>query len=255
MTDPDTLARSDGARIAYHKTEGAGPGVIFFGGFMSDMTGSKATFLEELCRVQGRSFIRFDYQGHGASSGKFADGTITTWSQDALAVLDELTDGPQVLVGSSMGGWIALLTALARPDRVAGLVGIAAAPDFTERLMWPSFSADIQRQIMEEGVYYQPTDYGDEPYAITRHLIEDGRRNLILDRPVPLDMPVRLIHGQKDADVPWQLSLDTAAALTSSDVEVTLVKDGDHRLSTQADLARLGGVLEALILQLGRESN
>ncbi|MHA1107723.1 MAG: alpha/beta fold hydrolase, partial [Alphaproteobacteria bacterium] len=232
---PSILTRSDGATIAYHKTDGSTPGVIFLGGFMSDMNGAKAMILENFCRSTGRAFLRIDYQGHGESSGAFTDGTIGRWAEDAVAALDEVTDGPQVLVGSSMGGWIMLLAALARPDRVAGLVGIAAAPDFTEVLMWQHYTPEVRNTLERDGIYYEPTDYSDSPYPITLQLIEDGREHLVLERPLAVHCPVRLIHGMEDRTVPWEHALRISEMLLSNHVSVTLVKDADHRLSRYED--------------------
>lgn len=208
------------------------------------MTGTKAMALEAACKDSGRAFTRFDYFGHGASSGVFTEGTIGRWSEDAIAVLDELTEGPQVLVGSSMGGWIMLLAALARPDRVHALVGVAAAPDFTEDLMWEVMDSSIRATIERDGVYQEPSAYDEEPTPITMRLIEEGRRHLLLRAPVPLKCPVRLIHGLEDPDVPWELSLRLAHALESADVTVTLVKDAGHRLSEPGDIARLIAAVE-----------
>ncbi len=247
---PATLERPDGHVIAYHRTDGAGPGVVFLGGFMSDMTGSKALHLEANARAAGRGFLRFDYLGHGQSSGAFADGTIGRWTDDALAVLDALTDGPQVLVGSSMGGWIMLRVAVARPERVAGLVGIAVAPDFTEDLMWAQFDEDTRREIEEVGHCALPSTYDDEPYTVTRRLIDDGRNCLVLRAPIHFDGPVRLLHGLEDPDVPWELSVKTARVLTSDDVTVTCVKGGDHRLAEDRDLARLWATVEGVCRQI-----
>lgn len=235
----DTLVSAGGVSIAYHRTSGKSPGVVFFGGFMSDMTGSKATTLETFCQARGQAFLRFDYRGHGASSGRFEDGTIGLWAEDALAAFDQLTQGPQVLVGSSMGGWISLLTALKRPERVAGLIGIAAAPDFTEDLLWAAFPPDKRDQLAQDGVLRLPSEYSDKPYSITWRLIEDGRRHLLLRGPIDLSCPVRLLHGMRDPDVPWQRSLRLADKLATGDVRVQLVKDGDHRLSREQDLALL----------------
>ncbi len=256
LPNPKTLTRKDGASIAYHKlsSDKSGsmqPGVVFLGGFMSDMTGTKAVALEEHCRKRGLSFVRFDYLGHGQSSGHFADGTIGRWAEDAVAVLDELTEGPQILVGSSMGGWIMLLAALARQDRVAGLLGIAAAPDFTEDLMWAEFSEADRAEIESKGRLEQPSDYGDDPYVITRDLIEDGRKNLLLRAPLPIRCPVHLLQGMRDEDVPWKTALRLSDALESEDVEVTLVKKGDHRLSEPEDLARLMRALDVLTEKVG----
>lgn len=244
---PAVLSQSDGATIAYHRCAGKTPGIIFLGGFMSDMTGTKATALESYARATGRAFLRFDYQGHGASSGKFEEGTIGLWAEDAIAVLDKLTEGPQILIGSSMGGWIMLLTALARPARVAGLVGIAPAPDFTEDLMWDRYGPEVRAILERDGIYREPSDYSEEPYSITKALIEDGRRHLLLRAPIPIACPIRLIHGMADDAVPWETSINIAQQVESDDVEITLVKDGDHRLSEADDIARLERCITALL--------
>ncbi len=240
------LPRPGGASIAYRKCSGRSPGVIFMGGFNSDMTGTKASALEAACREAGRAYVRFDYSGHGESSGEFADGTIGSWSEDAIAVLDEASEGPQVLVGSSMGGWIMLLAALARPQRIAGLVGIASAPDFTEELMWGRFDDDVRRRLEDTGVYHRPSEYGDDPYPITMKLIEDGRRHLLLERPIAIHCPVRLLHGMKDEDVPWTTAPRIAEKLLADDVRVLVIKDGDHRLSRDQDILRLCVTVEEL---------
>jgi len=252
MSDPAILETDHGVRLAYAKTEGAGPGAVFLGGFQSDMTGTKAAALDADARERGRAFLRFDYSGHGASSGTFEDGTIGLWRADALAALDRLTAGPQILVGSSMGGWIALLAALARPERVAGLVLLAPAPDFTERLIRPSLNTEEREKLERDGRIAQPNPYDDEPTVITRSLLEEGRDHLLLDRPIPIRAPVRILHGQQDDDVPWRLSLELAETLESADVETTLVKSGDHRLSTPEDLERLRATLDRLTLRLHR---
>jgi len=242
------LARADGTSTAYHRIAGTSPGVVFLHGLRSDMTGGKAQALEAFCRAGGHAFVRFDCFGHGTSSGAFTDGTIGRWAADAVAVLDALTAGPQVLVGSSMGGWTALLAALARPTRVSGLVGVAAAPDFTEELMWAEFSPEQRRRLVQDGEVVLPDDYDpDRPLVVSRALIEDGRNHLLLPDAVNLACPVRLIHGQRDADVPWRTALRLADSLASADVEVILVKDGDHRLSRDHDLARMVGVVAALL--------
>jgi pimeloyl-ACP methyl ester carboxylesterase len=241
------VTREDGATIAYVATAGKGPGVVFLGGFMSDMTGTKATALEAFCRARGQAFLRFDYFAHGASSGAFADATIGRWRDDALCVLDRLTLGPQILVGSSLGGWLMLLTALARPDRIAALVGIAAAPDFTEDLMWPKLSPAQRAAMLRDGSITVPSAYDPGGYVLSRGLIEEGREHLVLRGALKLACPVRLLHGLRDPDVPWQTSRRVAERLESSDVTVTLVPDGDHRLSSEADLARLNSVIGALL--------
>lgn len=234
-------------RIVYVMTPGRRPIVLFLGGLRSDMTGTKATFLEAWCRARGQGFLRFDYTGHGASAGRFEDGTIGAWSADALAVLDRLTEGPVVLVGSSMGGWAMLNVALARPGRIAALVGIAAAPDFTEDLLWARWDEATRATLLRSGVVIEPNPYDPAGYPYTRALIEDGRRHLRLRGPVPLACPVRLLHGQRDDAVPWQTSLRLAERLAAEDVQVTLIKDGDHRLSREADLSLLGRTLAPLL--------
>lgn len=244
---PRTITREDGATIAYYFTPGKSPGVVFFTGFMSDMNGSKALALEAFCRARGDAFLRFDYFGHGGSSGAFIDGTIGRWADDAVFVLDHLTDGPQVLVGSSMGGWCMLLAARARPERVAGMVGIAAAPDFTLDLLDRKLNAQ-QRAILErDGVVFLDGEYDPDPSPITKVFVEDGDRHLQLQGEIPLDCPVRLIHGMCDPDIPWQTSLKIAEKLRSTDVEISLVKSGEHRLSEPEDIARLTGILGRLL--------
>jgi len=251
-TAPSILTRHDGTAIAYHRHKGnnEAPGVVFMSGFMSDMTGTKAMVLDAWCRRHDRDFLRFDYRGHGQSSGAFTDGTISLWADDAVFAIEELSSGPQILVGSSMGGWIMLLAALRLKDRIAGLLGLAAAPDFTEELIRNELRDEHRAALERDGFISVPTDYGDEPYIITRTLIEDGRANLLLDDGIALDMPVRLIQGLKDCDVPWKTALRIQQNLRSDDVEVTLVKNGDHRLSEAADLDRLIGTLERLIAQI-----
>mgnify|MGYP001207064358 FL=1 len=225
---------------------------MFLGGLMSDMSGTKALALEAHCRAEGRAFVRFDYFGHGESSGTFVDGTIGRWHADTLRVLDTIAEGPQLLIGSSMGGWQMLLAARARPDRIAGLIGVAAAPDFTENLMWAQFDDSMKARIHEESVIYLPSDYKSKPYPVSRALIEDGRNHLLLDSRLSLDCPVHLIQGMADQDVPWQTALAIAEAVTSNNVMVTLIKDGDHRLSRDEDLTHLTCAVDAMArLQAG----
>ena len=244
-----SLDAGHGATIAFIRLEATRPdlpAVMFCGGFRSDMTGTKAQRLESFCRRTGQACIRFDYTGHGASGGDFAEGTIGRWRDDALTVLDRATEGPVILVGSSMGGWIMLLLALQRPERVRGLVGIAAAPDFTEDLLWASATEAQRAELMAAGRIMVPSAYSDEPSVFTRALIEDGRDHLVLRRPIPFHGPVRLLHGQRDPDVPWQTALRLAEHIAGDDVRVLLVKDGDHRLSRPSDLALLTAVLQEL---------
>ncbi|MDX1541542.1 MAG: alpha/beta hydrolase [Geminicoccaceae bacterium] len=254
MTEPQPayLEVPEGHRIAYRHTPGAAPGVLFCGGYTSDMTGTKATALEAHCRQTGRAFTRFDYMGHGQSGGRFEDGTIGLWAEDAVQVLDRVSDGPTVVIGSSMGGWVMLLLALARPGRVGALLGIAAAPDFTEDLLLPRAEAAQLEQLDRQGYWIQPSAYGDDPYVVTRALLEDGRRNLVLRAPIAIDCPVHLLHGQRDEAVPWQTSLTLAERLRSDEVTVELVKAGDHRLSRESDLERLLAVVDHLAGATGR---
>jgi len=248
MDKPAFLALADGSSIAYRHTPGAAPGVLFCAGFNSNMQGIKALALEQWCRDRGRQFTRFDYSGHGESSGSVEEGCIGRWRDDTLAVLDRVTSGPQVIVGSSMGGWIMLLVALQRARRVKALLGLAAAPDFTERLR--ARLTDAQRQQLDRSGYADlPNCYDDgEPYRIGALLLDEGEAHLLLDGEIPVDVPVRLIQGQRDDDVPWQLALRMAERIRGADVEIQLVKDGDHRLSQPSDLRRLELTLEQLLL-------
>jgi len=235
--DLQYLNRQDG-RIAWRGVTGAGPTVVWLGGFGSDMEGSKAQALSDWAVAEERGFLRFDYFGHGASDGDFAAGTITRWREDALAVIDELTNGPLVLVGSSMGGWIACLAALARPDRLAGLVLIAPAADFTSALIAPNLSEAARHDLAMTGVWLRPSDYGD-PQPISRALLEDGARWTLLPGPIPITAPVRILQGRDDPDVPWTHALALSQALGVRDQIFTLIGDGDHRLSRPQDLARI----------------
>lgn len=238
----------EGRMLAYRHdgpAQATRPGLFFLHGFFSDMTGSKAAFLAQRCVETGRRLTRFDYRGHGLSSGAFIDGCMGDWLDDALAVFDHLTNGPQIIIGSSMGGWIMLLLALQRPERVAGLVGIAAAPDFTEDLIWPELPPPRQREMVERGVIYEPSDYGPSvPY--TYKLVEEGRKHLLLRGPIAINAPVRLIQGMQDKDVPWQTAPRIAEKLTGNDVRVILIKDGEHRLSREEDLKLLWEAVEGV---------
>ena len=238
------LDRPDGERLAWLRVEGSGPAVVWMGGFKSDMTGTKAQALADWARDAGRAYIRFDYFGHGESSGDFARGTISRWREDALAVLDALTSGGLVLVGSSMGGWIACLAAMAQPKRVKAMVLIAPAPDFTEKLMTPEIPPEGHAALAADGVWLRPSDYG-EPYPISRALLEDGARWSILGgEAIPITVPVRILQGGQDPDVPWRHALELANGLKGEDVVFTLIKDGDHRLSRPQDIARLLAAVE-----------
>ncbi|MDP8993784.1 MAG: alpha/beta hydrolase [Pseudomonadota bacterium] len=243
MTGPSMLARPPGRRLAYRRRRGRGPTILFLAGYMSDMEGGKATALDGWAGREGRAMIRFDYGGCGASGGDFEAQRLEDWLADTLAMIDETAEGPVVLVGSSMGGWLMLLAALARRARVAGLVGIAATPDFTS---W-GFSEEEKRTIRDDGRLAVASPYGDQPYVTSRAFWESGERHLLLGSEVAVDCPVRLLHGQADPDVPWRLSLDLAERLRSADVQTILVKDGDHRLSRPQDIALLIATVDGLM--------
>jgi pimeloyl-ACP methyl ester carboxylesterase len=247
---PTFLDRGDGIKLAYELTPGRQPTLVFLPGFGSDMTGDKAVMLAKYAAMHAHACLRLDYAGHGASGGNFAEGTIGSWTQDAVFLIDYLTTGPLLLVGSSMGGWIALLAALARPARVAALVGIAAAPDFTEDLIWANLPSGARKRLLAEGLLRVPSAYGTDQ-ILTKTLIEEGRTHLLLRGPLPLTCPLRLLHGQADADVPWQTALRLAEAWQGQDVQVTLIKDGGHRLSRPQDMAALRRLVSPLLLQDG----
>jgi alpha-beta hydrolase superfamily lysophospholipase len=261
---PDgTFESAAGPAIAYRRMAATGEaglaGVVWLGGFNSTMDGAKATSLEAWARARGRACLRFDYSGHGLSGGALEDGTISRWLAEARQAFDTLTAGPQILVGSSMGGWIALLLARAHMAqaggdgaRIAGLVLIAPAADMTERLIWGDAGADVRRAIEEDGVWLRPSAYGDGPYPITQALIEDGRQHMILGERLATHCPVRILHGLDDPDVPWRHSLALVDCLEGEDVTVTFVKGGDHRLSTDRDLARLEAVLDEVAAAVER---
>lgn len=239
---PSFVTGANGIRLAYHYRPGSSPTVVFLPGYMSDMLGSKALALEAWAAVQGQAYLRLDYSGCGASDGNFADGSISRWTADVTAVLDHLGIVCPVLVGSSMGGWIALRLALAQP--IAALVGIAAAPDFVDRLQ---LAASDHATLARHGYIERASAYGSAPYRYTRTLLDDAAGNRVLTGTIAVDAPVRLLHGQADPNVPWQLSIDVAAQLRSADVQVILVKDGDHRLSRPQDLALLTTTLDGLL--------
>src|SRR6185437_4603215 len=240
------VGRADATRrIAVCSRSGAAPELFWLGGFNSDMKGTKALALDAWAARHGRACVRFDYSGHGESGGEFIDGTIGRWLEDSLAVFEQFCRGPQVVIGSSMGGWMALLLAREVAKRVkdaslAGLVLIAPAPDFTEELMWKGFSPEIRREIEEKGVWMRPSQYGDgSPYPITRALIEEGRNHLLLGSSIEVGCPVRILQGAKDPDVPWQHAFALVHRLPADDVVLTMIQDGDHRLSRPQDIARL----------------
>ena len=248
LPEPHRLITPQGRRIAYRQHVPAMrsplPGVVFLGGFRSDMAGTKALHLQAWAEGVGRSFLRFDYSGHGLSSGEFEMGCIGDWAEDATAVLTALTTGPQILVGSSMGGWIALLLARAWPARVAGLVGIAAAPDFTEDSLWAGFSPAEKAELASTGRVVQASGYSEGPCIFTSRLIEDGRRHLVLRKPLALGMPVRLLQGTADADVSKTVALQLLDHATGPDIRLTLVKDADHRFSTPKCLSLISWAIE-----------
>lgn len=242
----DYLTTDTGRRIAYDRLEGQDPGIVFLGGFRSDMQGSKAVHLRDWAAAHGRAFLRFDYSGHGASDGVFEEGCIGDWAADARAAIEALTQGPQVLVGSSMGGWISLLMARTIPDRVAGLVTIAAAPDFTERGLWAGFSPDQRESLMRDGRVALPSEYG-EPLVLTRRLIEDGRNQLVLNQPLSLPFPARMLQGTADADVPVSWAIDLLDHASGEDLRLTLVKGADHRFSSPDCLDLIVATIEEVV--------
>ncbi|MBY0501547.1 MAG: alpha/beta hydrolase [Alphaproteobacteria bacterium] len=225
------------------------PEVLFLGGFKSDMTGTKATFLESICEKRHQTYTRFDYSGHGISSGVFTEGTIGEWLSDTLDIIDKVTKGPVVLVGSSMGGWLMTLAALARPNRIHALIGIASAPDFTEELIWAALNDSQRKDFIRQGIIQTPSQYEHEGFPITLQLIEEGRHHLVLSKPIPLSCPVHLIHGDADKDVPWTLSKRLARRIKSPNVTLTLIKNGDHRLNTPLALGRLSSLLDEVSLK------
>ena len=243
MTDPRFHALPDGRRLAFRRTAGTGPTLVFLPGYMSDMAGSKACAVFDWAAAQGRSCLLLDYSGCGESDGDFADGTLTRWRDEVLTLIDALAPGPVVLIGSSMGGWLMLLVGLALGDRLAGLIGIAAAPDFTD---W-GYDADQQAVLARGETVFEDNPYGPEPTPTHAPFWADGQAQRLLNRPIALNCPVRLLHGQRDPDVPWELALTLAEQLHSDDVQVTLIKDGDHRLSRDADIALLLRTLESLV--------
>ena len=242
----------DGVQIAYERIEGAQPTFVWLGGFKSDMAGTKAQTLAEWAARTGQGFVRFDYSGHGVSGGRFEDGSISRWLGDTLAVLDQLTTGPLVLVGSSMGGWLALLTARARAERIAGLLLIAPAADFTERLMWPGFSPEQQARLMAEGRLELPSAYSPEPNVITREMIEDGRRNLVLNDYFPFDGRIWILAGAEDPDVPLDHVYALMNKLQALETRSVVIADGDHRLSRPQDLEQLIKMAEDVRKTLAR---
>ena len=239
------LDRGDGERVAWRRVDGAGPTVVWLGGFKSDMAGTKAQALADQALAAGRSFLRFDYSGHGESGGAFTDGTIGSWRADALAMIDQLTYGDLVLVGSSMGGWLACHLALARPERVKGLVLVAPAADFPQALMVPEMTDADRAALARDGVWMRPSEYGD-PYPITRRFLEEAGDWSLLPGPVAIDLPVRILQGGGDPDVPWRHALALAEALSARDLVFSLVRDGDHRLSRPQDIERLLAFVDEL---------
>ncbi len=247
----DFLTRDDGVALAYELTPGAAPTLVFLPGFKSDMQGSKALALEAHARANGQAMLRLDYSGHGASGGRFEDGCISRWRDDVLLLVDRLTMGPVLLVGSSMGGWLALLVALARPQQVAGITLIAPAPDFTDWGVEASFSPDERAALARDGRVVRQSDYDPAGYTITKRLIEDGQQNSLMTAPIGLHCPIRILHGQQDADVSWQRSLDLIRQVVGGDCHLTLIKDGDHRLSRPQDILLLTRMVDDLRALIG----
>jgi len=243
VTNIQYLEIGENLRLAYRYRRGTGPTIVFLQGYMSDMEGTKAAALDAWAEAEGRAMLRFDYSGCGASDGEFEEQSLANWRADVLAMIDEVAEGPVILVGSSMGGWLMLLAAIARPDRVVGLVGVAAAADFTS---W-GFTDEQKMTILQEGRLEEPSPYGDQPYVTTRKFWESGEALRVLHSEVPIDCPIRLLHGHADPDVPWIWSVSTLERVRSADVQLILVKDGDHRLSRESDITLLIGAVESLL--------
>lgn len=257
MTETQYYTKKSGEKLAYVQQKRAAPHVVFLSGFKSDMTGSKAMAVDEYCEAEKLSYTRFDYRGHGVSDGEFLDGCISGWLDDTLDMLDHVVCEPCIIIGSSMGGWLALLAAIKRPEQIKALIGIAPAPDFTERLMWEAFTEEQQQTLMQQGYVDLPNCYDDgEPYRITKKLIEDGRQNLLFNIPshlmgegaIPIKCPIRLLHGMADVDVPWQISNQIAEQVASDDVQTHFIKNAGHRMSEPEQLELLNHTLGQLII-------
>lgn len=247
------LKTAGGGHIAYRQRAGHSPAVVFLSGYKSHMDGTKAKFLDRFCANQGNAYLRFDYFGHGHSSGEFVDGTIGRWYEDALSVVAQLSNRELVLVGSSMGGWIMSLLARTIPERIAGMVGIASAPDFTERLMWPGLSKQQREKLKAGDVLSLPSRYDDQPYPVTMRFIEEAREHLVLNTRIPINCPVHLLHGMNDPDIPWETSVELANVFSTEDVTVTLLKGSEHRLSTNTELELIATKLKNLITKVTGE--
>lgn len=240
---PQFITDALGIQLAYEQQDGANPGIVFIHGFRSDMYGGKAEHLAAYCQKTNRGYLRFDCMGHGESSGNFRDGCIGIWAENLIFMLDQLTTGPQILIGSSMGGWLMLLAALQRPERIHSLIGIAAAPDFTEKLMWAQFPENVCKTIISTGEYLEPSEFG-EPLPITKKLIEDGRQHLLLDKPININCPIHLLQGGVDTAVPPSHAELLMQQLPKDSVTYHFIPDGDHRLSRDSDLQKLTDVVE-----------
>lgn len=247
MDTPEFLTNTRGEHVAYRRLQGRSPGIVFLGGFHSCMQGTKANVLEQWCKERGQGFVRFDYAGHGESQGNFTEGCISSWLADTLLVIDEATDGPQLLVGSSMGAWIMLLAALNRPQKVCALLGIASAADFTEVLYQERLSESQREDLMRHGAVSMPSAYEEEPVICTRLLVEDGRENLLLEDDIELTVPCRFVHSIDDPDIPWHTSLQIMERIQSQDARLILLKDAGHRLSRPQDLALVVSTLDELL--------
>ena len=246
MAKTEFILNAAAEKLAYVFEPGRAPCVVFLSGYRSDMSGTKAQYLADLCRAQGYAMLRFDYSGHGLSSGQFENGSISVWTQDTLTVIKAAVDGPLILIGSSMGGWIMLHVALALGPQVSGMIGIAAAPDFTRDLMWRDFT------LNRDGVVLLDSEYDPDGYPVTKAFIEDGERNLVLENSIDINCPVRLIQGMLDTEVPWETAIRLSQALITSNVRVCLVKNGDHRLSDDVQLQLLGSTLEDVLENLNQ---
>ena len=252
MAKTEFILNAAAEKLAYVFEPGRAPCVVFLSGYRSDMFGTKAQYLADLCRAQGYAMLRFDYSGHGLSSGQFENGSISAWTHDTLTVIKAAVDGPLILIGSSMGGWIMLHVALALGPQVSGMIGIAAAPDFTRDLMWRGFTAEQRDTLNRDGVVLLDSEYDPDGYPVTKAFIEDGERNLVLENSIDINCPVRLIQGMLDTEVPWETAIRLSQALITSNVRVCLVKNGDHRLSDDVQLQLLGSTLEDVLENLNQ---
>ena len=244
------LTDTNGSKIAYNKKDGIGPGIIFLHGLNSDRQGTKANHILNYCISNKRPFISFDMFAHGESAGQIKDASLSIWIDNTLQIIDKVTHGPQIIVGSSMGGWVMLHATIKRSQRIKGIIGLAAAPDFTEKIIWSKMTHLQKEEFLKNGFIYENSEYDDSPYIISKKLIEDGRQNLLLNNKINISIPTILIHGQKDNDVPWETSIELSSKINTDDIKTILVKDGSHRLSRKKDLDLISKCLDELYFKI-----